>query len=276
LSLVVQAGDGAKFPSTGAFNATIWPVSTQPTTANAEIVRVASISTDTFTITRAQESSSARTVVVGDQIAATITAKTLTDVELDQYPNTYLTTKDELIPANSQVIFDDYLELAASFEYELASGAELVIGDYATPLIGPGQEIGYAQITGNVNVTGNSDATSNAIISAPPFYFDGSPVIAHFFASAALSDTGAVGDLLIVSLFEGTVQISRLGETMTISTTAQGRWTITGFLRFTPTAGYHAYTATAHAANTTGTPLIAAGTGGTGSYSPAFLRFTKV
>src|SRR3990172_6513068 len=79
-SLVVAAGDGAKFP-TVPFNATVWPVSVQPTTANAEIVRVTTISTDTFTITRTQESTSARTIVVGDQIAATITEKTLTDVE---------------------------------------------------------------------------------------------------------------------------------------------------------------------------------------------------
>ncbi len=79
-SLVVQAGDGTKFP-TAPFNATVWPSGSQPTTTNAEIVRVTNISTDTFTITRAQESSSARTILVGDQIAATITAKTITDVE---------------------------------------------------------------------------------------------------------------------------------------------------------------------------------------------------
>lgn len=79
-SLVVTASDGTKFPSV-PFNATIWPATVNPTAANAEIVRVTNISTDTLTITRAQESSSARTVVVGDQIAATITAKTLTDVE---------------------------------------------------------------------------------------------------------------------------------------------------------------------------------------------------
>ncbi len=81
-SLVVAAADGTKFP-TVPFNATVWPAATQPTAANAEVVRVTTISTDTFTITRAQESSSARTVVVGDQIAATVTAKTLTDVEAD-------------------------------------------------------------------------------------------------------------------------------------------------------------------------------------------------
>lgn len=79
-SLVVQSGDGAKFP-TPPFNATIWPINAKPTVANAEIVRVTNISTDTLTITRAQESSSARSVIIGDQIAAAITVKTITDIE---------------------------------------------------------------------------------------------------------------------------------------------------------------------------------------------------
>lgn len=79
-SLVVQSTDGTKFPAV-PFNATIWPVGAQSTSANAEIVRVTAISTDTFTIVRTQESTSARTVIVGDQIAATVTVKTLTDAE---------------------------------------------------------------------------------------------------------------------------------------------------------------------------------------------------
>ena len=79
-SLVVASGGGALFP-TPPFNATVWPASQQPLAANAEIVRVTAISTDTLTIVRAQESSSARSIGVGDQIAATITKKTITDVE---------------------------------------------------------------------------------------------------------------------------------------------------------------------------------------------------
>lgn len=79
-SLVVTTGDGALFP-TAPFNATICPAGTQPTTANAEIVRVTAVATDTLTITRAQETTSARTVVVGDQIFAGITAQTLLDAE---------------------------------------------------------------------------------------------------------------------------------------------------------------------------------------------------
>lgn len=79
-SLVVQSGDGAKFAA-ASFNAIVWPTGAQPTTSNAEIVRVTAISTDTFTITRTQESTSARTIIVGDQIAGGFTSKALTDIE---------------------------------------------------------------------------------------------------------------------------------------------------------------------------------------------------
>lgn len=79
-SLIVATGESGRFPAV-PFNATIWPAGGIATPATAEIVRVTAISTDTLTITRAQEGTSARTVLVGDQIAATITAKTLTDIE---------------------------------------------------------------------------------------------------------------------------------------------------------------------------------------------------
>jgi hypothetical protein len=82
-SLVVASGDGTKFP-TPPFNATVWAASANPLTSNAEVVRVTAVSTDTLTITRSQESSSVRTIVTGDQIAATITSKTLTDIELNK------------------------------------------------------------------------------------------------------------------------------------------------------------------------------------------------
>ncbi len=79
-SLVVTAGQGALFP-TPPFNATVWATNANPLTTNAEIVRVTGISTDTLTIVRAQESTSARSIVIGDQIAATMTVKTFTDIE---------------------------------------------------------------------------------------------------------------------------------------------------------------------------------------------------
>jgi hypothetical protein len=79
-SLTVATGKGALFPA-APFNCTVWPADTNPLSTNAEIVRVTAVVGDVLTITRAQEGSSARAILVGDQIAATITAKTLTDVE---------------------------------------------------------------------------------------------------------------------------------------------------------------------------------------------------
>ncbi len=88
-SLVVAASLGGRFP-TPPFNATVWPAGAQPTADNAEIVRVTAITTDTFTITRQAEGSSARAIGVGDQIAATITKQTLTDIEAGAAPTVTL------------------------------------------------------------------------------------------------------------------------------------------------------------------------------------------
>lgn len=79
-SLTVASGHGSRFPA-APFNATVWQVGWVPDPSNAEIIRVTAISTDTLTIARAQEGTTARSIIIGDQIAATITAKTLTDVE---------------------------------------------------------------------------------------------------------------------------------------------------------------------------------------------------
>ena len=76
-SLVLGAGEGALFPdpsTDGNFQLTIFPTDAAPTLVNAEIVTVTARSTDTLTIVRAQESTSARTVVVGDRVHAGITA----------------------------------------------------------------------------------------------------------------------------------------------------------------------------------------------------------
>jgi hypothetical protein len=78
LSLIVESGDGTIFPP-APFNATVWPIGEAPLSNNSEIVRVTDITTDTFTIIRQQESSNSRSIQVGDQIVATITAETTKD-----------------------------------------------------------------------------------------------------------------------------------------------------------------------------------------------------
>jgi hypothetical protein len=78
--LFVNPGDGARFP-TPPFNATVWPANEPPTPVNAEILRVTGIDGDGFNIVRAQEGSTARAIAPGDLLAATITAKVITDIE---------------------------------------------------------------------------------------------------------------------------------------------------------------------------------------------------
>ncbi len=79
-SLTVAAGHGARFP-VAPFNCTVWPAGAIPTPANAEIIRVTAVVGDVLTIVRTQEGSSARTIVIGDQIANTITKKVIEDIE---------------------------------------------------------------------------------------------------------------------------------------------------------------------------------------------------
>jgi hypothetical protein len=79
-SLTLATGIAARMPAT-PFNATVWPTAEIAVASNAEIIRVTNITGDVATIVRAQEGTTARTIIAGDQIAATITAKTLTDVE---------------------------------------------------------------------------------------------------------------------------------------------------------------------------------------------------
>lgn len=79
-SLQVVSGEGSLFPIP-PFNATIWPHGENPLASNSEIVRVTAINGDGFTITRAQEGTTARNILPNDHIAATITARTVTDIE---------------------------------------------------------------------------------------------------------------------------------------------------------------------------------------------------
>jgi hypothetical protein len=80
-TLSFATGEGALMPTT-PFNMTVWPAGVQALASNAEIIRVTNLVGDDVTMLREQEGSTARAILVGDQIAATITAKTLTDAEI--------------------------------------------------------------------------------------------------------------------------------------------------------------------------------------------------
>jgi len=70
VSVVVAAGEGARFPSTYPFDITI----------EDEIMRCTNRATDTLTVTRAQQSTTAVAHSVGVQVSLNITAKSITDL----------------------------------------------------------------------------------------------------------------------------------------------------------------------------------------------------
>jgi hypothetical protein len=81
LSLTVAAGTGTRFYAGPAW---VWPPSTDPTSANAEVVTIASIATDTLTLSaRAVESTSAKAIASGWQIAQGVTAALWDDLTAD-------------------------------------------------------------------------------------------------------------------------------------------------------------------------------------------------
>ena len=68
-TFTVTAGTGLWYPTTFPFYATLWNPQTMPNKSNAEIVEVTSISTDTFTIVRAQRGTTAQDVLVNWSVA---------------------------------------------------------------------------------------------------------------------------------------------------------------------------------------------------------------
>lgn len=126
-SLVVTGGTGANFPAV-PFNAVIWPTGAKPTSANAEIVRVTNIATDTFTIVRQQEGTSARTVIIGDQIMDASTAKVFQDIEaLSGFRSLSDTDLDTVLPTSDDFVYDDVLEIGATVSFEVPATTTLEI-----------------------------------------------------------------------------------------------------------------------------------------------------
>jgi hypothetical protein len=98
-SITLTSGQGARFPSLGAgdyFYATLIDTSN-----NLEIVKCTARSTDVLTVTRAQESTTARAYSTGDRIEIRITAKTFEDAIPTVYDVTTTSTGFFDMPAGT-------------------------------------------------------------------------------------------------------------------------------------------------------------------------------
>lgn len=97
ITLVLQTGQGSLFPdpASGEYNVIVYPDGEQPNASNSEWVRVTAKSSDSLTITREQESSTARDIQIGDIVALNLGAKFKADLQtaLD-YLDDAITTLD--------------------------------------------------------------------------------------------------------------------------------------------------------------------------------------
>lgn len=111
-SLIVTSGNGELFPAP-PFNIVIYPPNVQPLASNAEIARVINVVGDTFTISRAQEDTTAISILGGYQVSAAVTNKMFTDLE---YPVSNTKTS-----AYDMTIYDDTIICNGTFDVSLPS-----------------------------------------------------------------------------------------------------------------------------------------------------------
>ena len=156
LSLSVAVGTGVLFPA-APFNCTVWPAGAVPTSLNAEIVRVTVVTGDTLTIVRQQEGTTARAIIAGDQIAATVTAKTLTDVEAK-------------IPKTGTVQLGDAAESGAATGCGLAFTPSTVLVNVRKPA--NGLNLFASVVTGTITTDGFSFTLSAATDAASGYSLD--------------------------------------------------------------------------------------------------------
>lgn len=132
---------------------------------------------------------------------------------------------------------------------------------------GGGAEIGYVQRTSNVTISATSEASPTSLgLTLGSLSYDGNPVLLEFFCADFSIPTG-----VLVLLFESTTMMCRWGDMRPASGSAETSCFLS--MRFQPSAGSHEYLVQAIRAGGSNATLNAgSGTGGAGTYAPAYLR----
>lgn len=157
-SLVVQSGDGAKFPAT-PFYVTVHPPSEFPTLNNAEKLLVTTKATDTFTITRAQGDTTAKTIEVGWRIS-----NALFYDDIHAFPLVEVTGTSQTASVNSGYIANNAALVTITLPTTAPIGSVVKVSGKGTGGWLIAQNTGETIHFGNVNTTtgtGGSLASTN-------------------------------------------------------------------------------------------------------------------
>ena len=169
LSLDVQSGDGAEFPSTYNFH-----IAVGDETQGYEIMTVTNRSTDTFTVTRAAEDSSATAFTDGTPVVLAITKQYLTELQ-DAINAIEDGSKSldlvDLPDGTSTIKFGDDDDIHVGYDEAGDNRLEWSDGTNLLMHLTDNSDVGDLGITGDLTVSGNDikDSGGSAAIS-----FDGS------------------------------------------------------------------------------------------------------
>lgn len=136
----------------------------------------------------------------------------------------------------------------------------------------PGAELAYAQITASVNLTATTEAAAQTVISTT-LTLDGSPIIVEFYTPQG-SAPNVTGSFLNLNLWDGSTNMGFVHSVFS-GTAAYVSASVNIRRRITPTVGSHTYSIRGYVGSS-GTGVVAAGAGGAGAWSPAFIRVTRV
>lgn len=182
-TMVLGTATFADFPDPGTvgYNVVVWPSGTIPLSSNSEIIRVVTKGTNgTVDVTREQESTTARTITVGDQCGVAITKKVITDIEtaigsdswvfseiVNGTPNGTLTafTVDNEFLANSTMVFRDGQLMNLGTAYDYTEGTGGTINFVTAPAASTNISVTYRK---NLTANGNADTLDGYHANATP------------------------------------------------------------------------------------------------------------
>jgi len=135
-------------------------------------------------------------------------------------------------------------------------------------------ELDYAQTGASVNVSATTEATANQIVAGNSISTDGSTeIVVEMFSPQSRPAGTAAGAQLIHILFDGATLLGTVGVQNSPVNGQNAYEPVKMEYRYTPSNASHQYTWKGYV--TTGTGIVAAGNGGSGTNTPSFLRVIR-
>lgn len=140
---------------------------------------------------------------------------------------------------------------------------------YAYP---PGYEFSYVEYTSSVSVTHTTEGTSDTVVASAAVTYDGSTAVIIEFFSPGIAIQATAAAYVAVLLYEDSTCLGWLAFPRTPAAAANGFPTLAR-RKLTPSNASHTYTI--KAMTSSGTSTVNAGAGGSGNFTPGYIRIIK-